>query len=248
MGGDKRLIFLHGGVLLQDEERDLALIPGRWYDFSTAPVTLVQRLHSTQSGLSAWWQAGEMAREALNEAPYQPVFRGRVTWFMWLPPNARDTRFQWGYEYSLLPSFCKEGEDWVVQGGSGVTNWVAQVAAPFPDPLREALARLAQRINWENAERQGSLDVARVWEPLEPEVTALLPYAGSGYRSLFNHHIYPLSRWAWRAIGGTAYAVFEVPQREEAFVTSPDHEEEWLSLVGGTYIARHPIPRGGAAD
>jgi len=225
------------------------LVPGRLYRFDE-PALLRVRLQSTRAGSHSWWQANNLSPGALNDAPYCPVLRALVSEFLWLPPASRDNRARWAENTHDAFALLAEREGWVVQGGSGVPNFAARVVASLPDPIRDLLREIAQQVDWNSdplVQRQGALEVRVVYHA--PQGAAeTLPLAGSGYRALYNHYFYPLDRWVWRVVDGTAYALL-VPSGGEAHVVSPDHETAWLRLVGDLFIARHPLPRNdGAVD
>jgi hypothetical protein len=246
----KTITIKNGHVtLLFDDNETLELVPGRAYDFGDDPAQLVVRLDARRNRDFAWWAAGDLGRTALNNAPCHPVLRATVQWFIWLPPRRDYRRPVWTHWYRELPTLAHSSQEWVVQGGSGVINWAARVIAPVPDPLKERLQTLLKDIQWQWGHRQGSLEVA-YYPAGRSELLPLLPSAGSsGYRSLYNHHIYPVDRWAWRVVEGVAYAVFTPPQTGETVVVSEDHEG-FLTLSGGPYIyiARHPVPSNGRVD
>jgi hypothetical protein len=241
----RRVVIHGGGFVLHGEHGDKFLVPGRLYRFDDEPALLHVRLDSTRAGNNAWWQANSLPQGALNDAPYCPVLRALVAEFLWLPPASRDNRARvWGGStHDTLPLLAQQ-EGWVVQGGSGVLNFAARVIAPAPDPIRDLLREIAQQVDWGSdflVQRQGALEVRVVYHA-HPGAAEMLPLAGSGYRQLFNHYFFPLDRWVWRVLDGTAYALL-VPSHWEAYVVSPDHEAEPLRLVGGLFVARHPLPR-----
>jgi hypothetical protein len=240
-----------GGFILQNNEGDRLLVPGRLYNFET-PVILSVRLNSTRAGNNAWWRANNLPPGALNDAPYNPHLRAQVGEFIWLPPASKDNRGRWWGDnvvsHDTLSALTRH-EGWVVQGGSDIPNWAARVVAPIPDPIRDLLREIAQQVEWGSdplVQRQGALEVRVVYHA-HPGAAEMLPRAGSGYRALYNHFFYPLNRWVWRVLDETAYALL-VPSGGEAYVVSPDHEAEWLCLVGDLFIARHPVPRRGVID
>jgi len=242
------IVIRGGGFMLITEHESKMLVPGRLYRFDDEPALLRVRLDSTRAGNSAWWRANNLPPGALNDAPYNPCLRALVAEFIWLPPASRDNRARvWAESTHDALALSKEREGWVVQGGSGVINFAARVVAPAPDPIRDLLREIVQQVDWSDplVQRQGALEVRVVYHA--PRGAAeMLPLAGSGYRALYNHYFYPLDRWVWRVVDGTAYALL-VPSGGEAHVVSPDHETEWLRLVGGLFIARHPLPRNDGA-
>jgi hypothetical protein len=226
------------------------LVPGKRYEFQDCPAELMTRLQSTRAGNNAWWLCGSNASRALNESHYNPVLRAYVTAFEWKPPASRDNRRLFYYDYPSQEELESANHgNHVVQGGSNVLNWFAYVVAPIPDPLRDMIVQLLDYVSplWSQAYRQGHLEVVnfvlgddnQLWHDLNQE----LPGAGSGFRALYNHYIYPLCRFAWRVIDGVAYALC-VPAGEEIYVTSHDHENESLAIKAMQLcVARHPIPR-----
>jgi hypothetical protein len=241
----REIVVRGGGFVLHGEHEDKMLVPGRFYRFDDEPALLRVRLDSTRAGKNSWWRANSLPQGALNDAPYCPVLRALVAEFMWLPPASRDNRARvWGGStHDTIHSFAQE-EGWVVQGGIGVLNFAARVIAPAPDPIRDLLREIAQQVNWGSdprVQRQGALEVRVVYHA-HPGAAEMLPLAGSGYRQLFNHYFFPLDRWVWRVVDGTAYALL-VPSHGEAYVVSPDHEAKPLRLVGKLFVARHPLPR-----
>jgi hypothetical protein len=226
------------------------LVPGRRYEFHDCPAELTVRLQSTRAGNAAWWLCGSNAMRALNEAPYEPVLHAYVSVFEWKPPASKDNRRLFYYETPSQEELESDNHgNHVVQGGSQVLNWFAYVVAPMPDPLRGQIAKLVDHVAplWSKAYRQGHLEVVNLVlgddNPLWQELNQMLPDAGSGFRALYNHYIYPLYKYAWRVIDGVAYAVF-VPCGDVVYVTSEDHESESLTIKGMQLcVARHPIPR-----
>jgi hypothetical protein len=226
------------------------LVPGKRYQFYDFPAELVIRLQSTRAGNNAWWVAGSAATSALNESPYNPMLRARVSVFEWKPPASKDNinRFCYDCPSNEELESAHHGQH-VIQGGSLVLNWFAIVAEPIPDPLRDKIKNLINDIfesEWTlHARSQGHLQVFPVFGHDEKvnDLLEHLPEGGSGFKVLYNHHIYRVWRWAWRVIDGTAYAVF-VPAHGEAIITSPDHEEQYLHIRGARFcVARHPIPQ-----
>jgi hypothetical protein len=227
------------------------LVPGIRYQFHDCPADLVVRLQSTRAGNNAWWAAGSVALKALNESPYNPMLRARVSVFEWKPPASKDNTNRFCYDYPSNEELesAHHGQ-YVVQGGSLVLNWFAIVTEPIPDPLREKIKNLIRDIfesEWTlHARSQGHLQVFPVFghDDKVNDLLEDLPDGGSGYKALYNHHIYCVWRWAWRVIDGTAYAVF-VPAHGEVIVTSHDHESEYLHIQSPAriFLARHPVPR-----
>jgi hypothetical protein len=231
------------------------LVPGKRYEFHHCPAHLTVRMQSTRAGNNAWWACGSNAASALNDAPYCPVLRARITVFEWRPPASKDNIGR--FNYVCWEDFNREEFEsahhgqYIFQAGSHVLNWFAIVAEPIPDPLREKIRNLISDIfesEWAlHARSQGHLQVLPLVGHHEKvnDILEHLPGGGSGFRALYNHHVYPVARWAWRAIDGTAYAVF-VPWAGEVIVTSPDHEEQYLRIYDNAarlYLARHPVPR-----
>lgn len=240
-----RLVIDTYHVTLVDENgRRLELVPGKTYQFST-PTSLVTRLQSTRSGNNAWWSCGEKARTALNKSPYQPVIRAIVQCFRWMPPGTKDNRrlFDYDYDFDSLDEVTHGG--YVVQGGTGVLNWFTVVVEPVPDPLSGVFDAVAEQLRGSPLPyKQGHLEVG-VFSPHDlPDGLEQLPGAGGGYRRLYNHHVYPLRAFAWRVIQGTAWAL-AAPWSSNVYITSHQHEDEWLELPGGdfVFVLRHPIPR-----
>jgi hypothetical protein len=251
----RREIVVRGGgfVLVEEREAEVqtkVLVPGRLYRFDDEPALLRVRLDSTRAGNNAWWQANDLPQGALNDAPYCPLLRALVAEFLWLPPASRDNRARvWAENTHDAIQLLAQKEGWVVQGGSATINFAARVVATAPDSIRDLLREITQQVDWSDplVQRQGALEVRVVYHA--PQGAAeMLPEAGSGYRTLYNHFFFPLRRWVWRVVDGTAYALL-VPSGGEAYVVSPDHEAEWLRLVGELFVARHPLPRNdGAID
>jgi hypothetical protein len=251
----KRAVQIHNWHVTLTETngngtKTIELVPGKRYEFHDEPAELVTRLQSTRAGNNAWWAAGSAALKALNESPYNPVIRARVSVFEWKPPQTKDNvnRFCYDYPSNEELESAYHGQH-VIQGGSLVLNWFAIVAEPIPDPLREKIKSFISDIfesEWTlHARSQGHLQVLPVFGHEEKVNDTLehLPDGGSGYKALYNHHVYCVWRWAWRVIDGVAYAVF-VPAHGEMIVTSPDHEEHLhIQHAGNLCVARHPIPR-----
>ena len=208
-------------------------------------VELVTRLASTRGGSNAFWRAGNAARRALNDAPFNPIARAVVACFEWEPLDARDCP-------SRLPQDIW-GPDALIQGGSAVLNWVATVVREIPDDVGIDLLALArQQIRQEDLSdtRQGSLSCYTVPEPqvgplAPPERPALRDSLrlGSGSRWLYNHCVIGHSGLVTRVADGTSYTL--VRMVGAGGVLSPDHEDDWLVLGPGWWILSHPVPRGG---
>jgi hypothetical protein len=250
----KRVISINNWHVTLTEHGDVTkvveLVPGKRYEFHDCPAELTARLHSSRAGNAEWWLCGSNATRALNQAPYNPVLRAYVTVFEWKPPASKDNRRLFYYETPSQEELesAYHGNH-VIQGGSNVLNWFAYVVAPMPDPLREKIAQLVDYVSplWHKAYHQGHLEVVNLVlgedNQLWQELNRMLPEAGSGFRALYNHYIYPVYKFAWRVIDGTAYAVF-VPAGDTVYVTSEDHENECLSITRMQLcVARHPIPR-----
>jgi hypothetical protein len=226
------------------------LVPGKRYEFHDSPAELTARLQSTRAGNAAWWLCGSNATRALNESPYNPVLRAHCTVFEWKPPASKDNRRLFYYETPSQEELESAYHgNYVIQGGSNVINWFAVVTDPIPDPLREKIVQLLDFVSplWPQAHRQGHLEVLGIVlgedNQLWQELVRMLPGAGSGFRVLYNHYIYPLYQFAWRVIDGVAYSVF-VPSGDVVYVTSEDHENDGLVIKAMQLcVARHPIPR-----
>jgi hypothetical protein len=226
------------------------LVAGKRYEFHDSPAELVTRLHSTRAGNAAWWLCGGNAAMALNQSPYNPVVRAHCTVFEWKPPASKDNRRLFYYETPSQEELESAYHgNYIIQGGSDVINWFAIVTSPIPDPLREKIVQLIDDVSplWSQAHRQGHLEVVSLVlgedNPLWQELNQLLPGAGSGFRALYNHYVYPVCRWTWRVVNGVAYAVF-VPAGNEVYVTSEDHEDEPICITPMQLcVARHPVPR-----
>jgi hypothetical protein len=227
------------------------LVPGKWYKFHDCPAELVTRLQSTRAGNNAWWAAGSVALKALNESPYNPMLRARVSVFEWKPPASKDNTNRFCYDYPSNEELesAHHGQ-YVIQGGSNVLNWFAIVTEPIPDPLREKIKNLISDIfesEWTlHARSQGHLQVVPLVSHAAKALDLLesLPGGGSGFKQLYNHYVYKVCRWAWRVIDGVAYAAF-LPANGEVIITSPDHEEQCLHIQNPApiFLARHPVPR-----
>ncbi len=244
---ERRIVLRSGGFMLIEElgaeVKEKALVPGWLYEFGDVPAAFRMRLDSTRGGNAAWWGGKDILNGVLNDAPYNPVLRGFVDKFIWLPPSSRDNRLVWGeHTHETLVLKTKE-PGWVVQGGSATINWAARVVAPLPDLVRDVMVEVLEGVDWSDSlvQRQGALELRVVYGVPEEKI-GTIPPAGNGYRRLFNHYIYPLDRFAWRVVNGIAYALF-VPARGECMVVSPDHEDDWLKLIGRVFVARHPLPR-----
>jgi hypothetical protein len=229
--------------------RSTILVPGRRYQFHDCPAELTVRLESTRAGKAAWWLCGSNASRALNEARYNPMLRAYVTVFEWKPPASKDNRRLFYYDYPSQEELESANHgNYVIQGGTAVINWFAYVVAPMPDPLRETFAKLVEHVSplWHETYRQGHLEVINFVlgddNPLWRELIQALPDAGSGFRALYNHYIYPVSKFAWRVVDGVAYAVF-VASNDAVYITSEDHEDEPICIKPMQIcVARHPIP------
>jgi len=259
----RQIVQRNGGFILREEHgervEERVLVPGRLYHFDDEPALLCIQLRGWHPKRDSWWLAGgfswPLVRDfppgALSEAPRCPTLRALVAEFVWMPPRSHDNRTrEWCGQTHDSVFYGKTETGWVLQSGGSVPNFAARVVAAAPDPIRDLLREIAQQVDWGNdplVQRQGALQVRVVYHA--PKGAAeMLPRAGSGYRQLYNHYFFLLDRWAWRVIDGTAYALL-VPSHGEAYVVSPDHEADWLRLVGELFIARHPLPRnGGAVD
>lgn len=199
-------------------------------------VHVVRRLESTRRGASADWAAGKQASTCLNQAPYNPVFRGWVEAFAWAPPcDAAAERDRLALRQ---PHFLES--PLVHQAGTGVINWQGWVVDPPPvDPeeldrparghlrlwLRDVVA--SGRLG-EADRRQGHLSVwvAQVWMDLPED----LPYGYS--QVVFNHYLaggHVIARYG-------EWFLCEV----RGPILSPDHPP--LVLDPRLYIMRHPVP------
>lgn len=194
---------------------------------------LTIRLRSTNAGNAARWKCGEKAKQALNEAPYEPVFRGVVTGFTWTPFGKKGPWFP-----------CIE-DDEIVQAGSGVLNWRAKVVRPIEDPIRPLLSKL-QRPTEEAWKKQGHLAVFGLTEYEAADALELVPLLSVEWVRFYNHFIGRIEKYAWRVIERQAVAIIKT--RDGAWVLSPDHPNEPLYLAEGCYLLSHPMPSGRKVD
>jgi len=193
-------------------------------------VELVCRLRSTRSGANARWWAGEQAKQCLNDSRYQPIFRAIVEDFSWAPAHTKDNHNPlWEPPRS---------EARIFQGGSAVLNWTAKVVSPLPDEGRKIIA-LVITLEPREEKSQGSLKVRPI-APFFPEDA--VPWAGSGVKWLYNHMVYPCSRYLWRVMGGIAHAI--VQASDDTWILSPDHPGDPIRLeYRSWYWLSHPLPR-----
>jgi hypothetical protein len=191
------------------------------------------RLQSTRSGSAAWWYVGRKARECLNDAPYQPVFRGVISEFEWNPRSV-----------FLYP---EEGsEDIVIQGGSQVPNFLAKVIKPVPDPIREFLQKCETSSLYHL--RQGNLVIWKV-DLINGQVPSNveIPLGREILRGFYflNHWISYSPNFVYRVINNKYVGFLEAGDDPRTIVISRDHFNEPLILTPGIWYVTHPIPSAG---
>jgi hypothetical protein len=107
------------------------------------------------------------------------------------------------------------------------------------DKLREVVEKAKE---WQGVTyEQGQLKVSYLPPILEGE-EKIFPYAGSDRRWFFNHFISKVSRFAWRAFNGVAFAIVIGFPGENIYILSPDHPDTPIELAGGSYLLSHPLP------
>lgn len=199
-------------------------------------VYVVRRLESSR-GVSAYWAAGKQASACLNQAPYNPVFRGWVKTFAWAPPcDAAAER-----DCLVLTQPDSLEDLFICQAGSGVINWRGWVVDPPPvEPeeldgptrghlrlwLRDVVA--SGRLG-EADHQQGHLSVwvNKDWMDLPKN----LPYGYS--QVVFNHYLaggHIIARYGEWFLG-----------KVRGPILAQDHEPLWL--WENICIMHHPIPR-----
>jgi hypothetical protein len=233
----KMRIFQSKELFFLDDGKWPKPLPPNPFIWEGGEAELIVRLHSTHAGNAAWWEAGAEARKALNAAPYQPMLRAVVDWFVWSPPETRDNPYKISFPQEVRPNF-------IYQGGSEVTNFMARVVRPLPDPAGDKLREIVEEASkWSSVTyEQGQLKVSYLPPTLKEGEEQIFPYAGSGRRWFFNHFLSKVNRFAWRAYHGVAYAVVVGFPREEIYILSPDHPDNSIHLAGGNYLLSHPLP------
>ncbi len=194
------------------------------------PCALEVRMASTKGQQNAWWNATGRANQAVNGAPYQPMFRGIVSGFRWEPADTKD-----------CPSQLSEGEmgnHEIVQGGSGILNWSANVIAPLADhgaAILSALNRLVGlgEFSSEKVLAQSDLSVAvlepapgcdrarRYLDRIGPELRL-----GSRSRWIGDHCIYRHHGFMCRVANGTIYAI--VRANADTVIMSPNAPDDTI--------------------
>jgi len=227
-------------VLSPGHEDPYPLAPGHKYMF-VEPTYLAVRLLSTRGQRLQYWRISERARHGLNEAPFEPIWRGWVSQFMWAPE---------GKEFREEREDLVTGDWDVLQGSTGGWwTWGAKMAedqAPYmrapmwhsPVPAISAvLGRLELRTSYA---RQGHLVVYQVDAPFgecrEEEEWKREPVR------FYNHCV---ARAVVLGRRGTRVCIYT---REPTWVLSPDHVEEPVRLGPGYWVLEHPIPRQGGID
>lgn len=192
------------------------------------PARLIVRMRSTRGGKNAWWRAGDAARACLNNAPYQPLFRGVVESFQWDPPDTSDCPSFVGREWGVAPHE-------IVQGGSGwaVLNWHGFTVSPLPDPVGDTIRELVSHHpaqagpleNWgpagvRAAREQGH---ANIYVCANNEIRQELYEhikCSSGNAWFYNHAVINHAGYAYRVVDDTAIAVV-IPQNRGCYILSP---------------------------
>lgn len=251
-GANPRILVWEGVETLDMETRwDVCVVPYPGAGVAE-PVFVQRRLFSTRGGKYAKWFACEEAKIYLNQAPYQPVFRGWVVYFSWAPPLTAQTRV----DRILLP---RAVNDTIVrQEGSGVLNWTGyildpntlgiekeEVGLPTRGHLRELLKTFAekQKIDADHlTKNQGNLHGVFIDNDslgkFEEAARHLWPYK----KTVFNHYLVGGNKVGVLAQYGPWFLV-----RTGELILSPDHPplgttEEMLRVF------YHPIPQGGEVD
>jgi hypothetical protein len=184
------------------------------------------RLKSTRGNKFAWWRAGAFARlNCINDSPFEPVFRGIIEGFVWNKPNSIERE-----RYEIL------NDNFVVQGGSGVINWVARVVEPVVDRYRDYIRNLIPVDENRLFEIQGNLRIYKLDNDLD------VPYFRCGfYRYFLNHFIVRYANFFYRVVDGIYYAVLEVGNLG-TYILSQDHFDKPVRLNEGVYLLTHPLP------
>jgi hypothetical protein len=205
------------------------LIPGKMYvwDEDKAPL-FIRRLRSTRGQRNSWWAADEKAREVLNQAPFCPMVRGYVRYFVWGGPN--DVVIPYDVDLSMP---C------VRQGGSMEINFYAVFWKGLNDPVRDYLNLQTPGMP---IATQGHLSVYRISEEPPEEVKAMLRPGNPCQPYRFFNHIVCYYRPLWRSIAGTACGLVNI--LGTTVILSEDHQNEPIVLnEPGWYLLEHPIPR-----
>jgi len=218
------------------------------------------RMRSTRAGNNARYVIPEIANQYLNNAPFEPVFRGFVKNFRWAPPE--DAMTERDGDLLYIP-YEEDEENIIWQGGSAVMNWIAEVVdRPAPDysydnnhPTRQHLRQILRQellsFHLSLAYEQGSLELYRCDYEVREEkyclklntldTTTVIPAPPYRYsRRIFNHFI---------ANGGVITRnndLFLIWIGDDAVILAEDHEP--IFPQKGYYIARHPIPDSGGID
>jgi hypothetical protein len=218
------------------------LAPGRKYTF-IEPTYLAIRLYQTAGARLCYWTVrDEKVREHLNQAPYQPLWRGWIGEFAWAP-EGRD--FVEEREYVLSSMWD------VLQGSTGGWYvWGAKMAedqAPWmlagewrnPVPtIASVLNRLKLGMSYAS---QGHLGIYQVDQPFA-EYQEEREWPREGIR-FYNHVV---ARGVSLGRNATRMCVYT---KECTWVLSPDHHEDPVRLEPGYWILDHPIPsRNGDID
>jgi hypothetical protein len=210
------------------------LAPGREYTF-IEPVYLAVRLYETVGRKLCYWIIEEKARECLNQAPFQPIWRGWVARFAWAPE---------GKEFAQEREYVLSGAWDVLQGSNGGWwIWGAKMAedqAPWMkagewrDPV-PTIAGVLDRLKPTWYACQGHLTVYRVEQPFQDCGEREWPRE----RVRFYNHV--VARGVMLGRTATRMCVYT---RESTWLLSPDHYEEPVRLEPGYWILEHPLPRG----
>jgi hypothetical protein len=191
------------------------------------------RLQSTRSGSAAWWYVGDKARECLNKAPYQPMFRGIISEFEWNPRGI-----------FLYPE--NGGEDIVIQGGSQVPNFLAKVLRPIPDPIKEFLQKCETSSLYHL--RQGNLTLWKV-DLINGEIPSnvKIPIGREILKGFYflNHWINYSPNFIYRVINDRYVGILETGYEPRTVILSRDHFNDPLILSPGVWLVTHPIPSNG---
>jgi hypothetical protein len=229
-----RLIERNGVFAITDGYEYLAfLIPGKVYSWSEEEAPYFEyRLASTRGGRKAFWSCNDRGREILNEARYNPMFRGYVKMFMWAGP----------YDNLLSPAVDDDAKlPCVIQRGTGVLNYVVSFWRGVNDNVRAYLASLDLKYPLCS---QGHLNIFTTTEPPDYVRESMRMKNPFQPQRFFNHTICGAKLSVlWRSIDGNAIGIIFTSRL--ITILSEDHEREPVFLSDGWYAISHPFPRPG---
>lgn len=216
--------------LIRSDGRESYIPPDQWV---REEAELSVRLRSTKGQKAKWWLAESKAAVCLNNAPFEPMFRGVVSMFRWVSRPFQEP-----------PSVSEQD---VVQGGRDVLNWQARAISPLLDSVGKIVASVASQLHGKEPElKQGHLNVWSV--PTTTIPYRSLPHSMRG-RWVYNHYVHSSRGFfhAVRVIDNVAWGVFVISLIEgsvgDIFVLSQDHPEEEIVLRScHGIVVSHPVP------